>query len=71
LLILLFCPNYEKVLSTIHLFGKKVLGPFWGIDFLAHLIIASSGAGLGGWRTISAVHPSALSTQPAPLSRPV
>ena len=27
--------------------------------------------GFGGWRTISALHPSVLSTQPAPLSWPV
>ena len=69
--------------STIHLFDRKGLGPFGGINLsksmgtpsllnsLTHALITSSGAGLGGWRTISAVHPSVLSTQPAPLSWPV
>jgi hypothetical protein len=82
-LILLFCPNQEKVRSTTQRFGKNGLGPsggknFFGSSFtpslahsLTHLIITSSGAGLGGCLTISAVQPSVLSTQPAPLSWPV
>ena len=61
--------------STIHLFGKKGLGPFSGISLsksmaipsllnsLTHTLITSSGAIFGGCRTISAVHPKTLRTQ--------
>ena len=67
--ILLFWPNQKKVRFTTHLLGKDGLGPSAGSSFfgsmstpslahsLAHLI-TFSGTGFGGWRTISAVHPS-------------
>ena len=42
------------------------------LNSLTHALITSitsSGAGFGGWRTISALQPRVLSTQLAPLSR--
>src|SRR5215212_10961054 len=84
LLILLFWPNQEKVRSTIHLFGKKALGPLGFscifsrssctpslVNSLTHFFITSSGTSFGGWRTISAVHPIIFCTQSAPLSWPL
>jgi hypothetical protein len=37
----------------------------------AHALSTSSGAGLRGRSTISAVHPKTFSTQPLPLSSPL
>jgi hypothetical protein len=79
-LILLLWSIQAIVRSTIHLFGKKGLGPFRVINFsismaspslfnsLTHARITSSGASFLGCRTISAVHPKTFLTQPAPLS---
>ena len=69
--------------STIHLFGKKGLGPVSAISLsksmaipsllnsLTHAFITPSGAIFGGCLTISALHPKTFLTQPAPWSWPV
>src|SRR5215203_2580068 len=79
LLILLFCTNHEKVLSTIHLFGKKgLVGSFCGMNLfvsmatpsLSHSLISTPSSPLREPASVGVAQSLRSTPIPSPPSRP-